>query len=98
MKFISTRDIKGDSKVSSAFAIKQGLAPDGGLYVPEYIPQINEEFVSSSTEFETVEEYRNSIKERLTKEANDRADIELDNDILDKIIDDTVVNIPEIMV
>ena len=62
------------------------------------MPELNEEFVSSSTEFETVEEYRNSIKERLTKEASDRADIELDNDILDKIIDDTVVNIPDVMV
>ncbi len=62
------------------------------------MPELNEEFVSNSTEFETVEEYRNSIKERLTKEANDRADIELDNDILDKIIDDTVVNIPNSMV
>ncbi len=62
------------------------------------MPELNEEFVSNSTEFETVEEYRNSIKERLTKEANDRADIELDNDILDKIIDDTVVNLPDIMV
>ena len=47
MKFISTRDIKGDSRVSAAFAIKQGLAPDGGLYVPEYIPQIDETFVTS---------------------------------------------------
>ena len=62
------------------------------------MPELNEEFVSNSTEFETVEEYRNSIKERLTKEANDRADIELDNDILDKIIDDTVVNLPDVMV
>jgi len=62
------------------------------------MPELNEEFVSNSTEFETVEEYRNSIKDRLTKEANDRADIELDNDILDKIIDDTVVNIPDVMV
>lgn len=62
------------------------------------MPELNEEFVSNSTEFETVEEYRNSIKERLTKEANDRADIELDNDILDKIIDDTVVEVPEVMV
>ena len=61
------------------------------------MPELNEEFVSNSTEFETVEEYKNSIKERLTKEANDRADIELDNDILDKIIDDTVVSIPEVM-
>lgn len=62
------------------------------------MPELNEEFVSNSTEFETVEEYRNSIKERLTKEANDRADIELDNDILDKIIDDTTVNLPDVMV
>ena len=61
------------------------------------MPELNEEFVSNSTEFETVEEYRNSIKERLTKEANDRAEIELDNDILDKIIDDTVVEVPEVM-
>ena len=62
------------------------------------MPELNEEFVSNSTEFETVEEYKNSIKDRLTKEANDRADIELDNDILDKIIDDTVVNLPDVMV
>ena len=62
------------------------------------MPELNEEFVSNSTEFETVEEYKNSIKERLTKEANDRAEIELDNDILDKIIDDTVVEIPDVMV
>ena len=62
------------------------------------MPELNEEFVSNSTEFETVEEYRNSIKDRLTKEANDRADIELDNDILDKIIDDTVINVPDVMV
>lgn len=61
------------------------------------MPELNEEFVSNSTEFETVEEYKNSIKSRLEKEANDRADIELDNDILDKIIDDTVVNVPEVM-
>ena len=62
------------------------------------MPELNEEFVSNSTEFETVEEYRNSIKDRLTKEANDRADIELDNDILDKIIDDTVINLPDSMI
>ena len=50
MKFISTRDIKGDTKVSPAFAIKQGLAPDGGLYVPEYIPTVDKDFISSLIE------------------------------------------------
>ncbi len=62
------------------------------------MPELNEEFVSNSTEFETVEEYRNSIKDRLTKEANDRADIEVDNDMLDKIIDDTNFVAPQTMV
>lgn len=50
MRFISTRDTKGDSYVSAAYAIKQGLAPDGGLYVPEFIPQIDEKYVTSLLE------------------------------------------------
>lgn len=62
------------------------------------MPELNEEFVSNSTEYETVEEYKKGIEERLTKEANDRAELELDNDILDKVIDDTVINIPDVMV
>ncbi len=39
MKYISTRglDVEG---VSSAYAIKKGLASDGGLYMPESIPTI----------------------------------------------------------
>lgn len=61
------------------------------------MPELNDEFVSNSTEFETVEEYKKSIKDRLTKEAGERADIELDNDILDKIIDSTEVSVPEVM-
>lgn len=59
------------------------------------MPELNEEFVSNSTEFETVDEFKASVKEKLLKQAQDHADIELDNDILDKIIDDTVVTVPE---
>lgn len=62
------------------------------------MPELNDEFVSNSTEFETVEEYRKSIVEKLEKQARDRADIELDNDILDKIIDDTDFVAPNTMV
>lgn len=39
MKFQSTRDLN-KTKYDSAFVIKQGLAGDGGLFVPESIPQI----------------------------------------------------------
>lgn len=38
MEYISTRD--RTHKVSSAQAIVSGLAPDGGLYIPESIPNI----------------------------------------------------------
>ena len=62
------------------------------------MPELNEEFVSNSTEFETVEEYKKSIEERLAKEAESRAELELDNDILDKIIDDTTINLPDSMI
>ena len=62
------------------------------------MPELNEEFVSNSTEFETVEEYKNSIKSKLEKEASERADLELDNDILDDIIDRTEFVAPESMV
>ena len=42
MKYISTRGISNE-RVESAFAIKQGLANDGGLFMPEEIPSISKE-------------------------------------------------------
>ncbi len=39
MQYQSTRD--KSVRVSSAYAIKNGLAADGGLYVPEQIPQLS---------------------------------------------------------
>ncbi len=47
MNYISTRG--GSAPVSSAVAIKQGLAPDGGLYLPESIPALSAELLSSLT-------------------------------------------------
>ncbi len=39
MMYHSTRS--ADSKITSAEAIVKGIAPDGGLYIPENIPQIS---------------------------------------------------------
>lgn len=45
MRYFSTR---GEAKyISSAQAILQGLAADGGLFVPENIPQITPDFIDS---------------------------------------------------
>ena len=46
MKFVSTRN-KYSEGVSAAYAIKTGLAPDGGLFMPEKIPTLSEEEILS---------------------------------------------------
>ena len=48
MKYISTRGISR-AAVSSATAIKQGLASDGGLFMPTDIPSINIDFLEKLT-------------------------------------------------
>ncbi|MBQ4317479.1 MAG: threonine synthase, partial [Clostridia bacterium] len=41
MKYISTRTPDSE-KQTSAYVIKKGLAPDGGLYVPEALPSLSQ--------------------------------------------------------
>lgn len=41
MKYYSTRDIKREHPTSLREAAFNGLAPDGGLYIPEYIPIVD---------------------------------------------------------
>ena len=41
MKYRSTRTQNGEA-VSAAYAIKNGIAPDGGLYMPEVIPTLTD--------------------------------------------------------
>ena len=44
MKYISTRGAHKEG-VSSAYAIKTGLASDGGLFMPESIPEIDAKYI-----------------------------------------------------
>ncbi|HOO61161.1 MAG TPA: hypothetical protein PKV44_01880, partial [Bacillota bacterium] len=41
MNYVSTRGY--EKKYSAAEAIKQGIAPDGGLFVPESIPSLSKD-------------------------------------------------------
>ncbi len=47
MNYFSTRDTKRTSPKTSAEVIKQGIADDGGLFLPESIPQIDLEFIKN---------------------------------------------------
>ena len=44
MKYISTRGAHSEG-VSSAYAIKTGLASDGGLFMPQNIPEIDLKYI-----------------------------------------------------
>ena len=50
MDYISTRS--ADEKISAAEAIIRGLAPDGGLYVPESFPQISLDEITALCELD----------------------------------------------
>lgn len=47
MNYFSTRDSERKSPKTSAEVIKQGIAEDGGLFLPESIPQIDLEFIKN---------------------------------------------------
>ena len=62
------------------------------------MPELNDEFVQNSSEFDTVEAYKNNIREKLVEQANFNADVEVDNRMLDMIVDNTKVELPEAMI
>ena len=47
MFYHSTRDPKKAKKYTSAEVIKQGLADDGGLFVPESVPSLSEDEIKA---------------------------------------------------
>jgi len=53
MQYVSTRG--GDIRFSSALAIRQGIAPDGGLLVPESFPQLSIHEITSMAGMNYVE-------------------------------------------
>ncbi len=53
MHYISTRG--GETRYTSAEAIRQGIAPDGGLLVPESFPQVSLEEITALASLDYVE-------------------------------------------
>ncbi len=52
MNYYSTRDTEKKNPKTSAEAIKQGIAEDGGLFMPESIPQIDLAFITKLCGFD----------------------------------------------
>ncbi|MBR4723187.1 MAG: trigger factor [Clostridia bacterium] len=62
------------------------------------LPEINDDFASEVSEFDTLEEYKNSIKERLEKAAADKVKTETENAVVDKAAENAKIEIPEAMI
>ena len=73
MNYVSTRDSK--VKISSAQAIVRGLSADGGLFMPESIPELS----ASELEAMTDMDYRQRAKLVLSKFLTDYTDAELES-------------------
>jgi len=54
VNYISTRSENSEKK-SAAYVIKQGIAPDGGLYVPESIPVLSQADITALTKMNYIE-------------------------------------------
>lgn len=62
------------------------------------LPELDDEFAKDVSEFDTIEEYKNSIREKLEKEAKDKEKVEFENKVVEKAVDTCEVDIPEVMV
>ena len=62
------------------------------------LPEVNDEFASEVSEFETLDEYKASIKEKLTEQAKDAVERKYKDDLIKKAVDNASCDIPEVMV
>lgn len=62
------------------------------------LPEINDEFASDVSEFETLDEYKADIRVKLTEQAQANADRKFEDDIIKLAVDNATCDIPEVMV
>lgn len=62
------------------------------------VPEINDEFAQNVSEFDTLADYKKSIKEELLKAKKQQAEYEYEAKLLDAVTDNAKVEIPESMV
>ena len=62
------------------------------------VPTLDDESVKDISEFDTVAEYKESIKKNLTDKKNSEAESKLENDMIEKIAKSSKVEIPQCMI
>ncbi|WP_298880357.1 trigger factor [uncultured Phascolarctobacterium sp.] len=62
------------------------------------LPELNDEYVASKTDFKTVEELRANYKERMQKAAEANAKAEYEHELIDLAVANAKFSVPEIMI
>ena len=63
------------------------------------MPELDEDFVKEVSETaNTVEEYKTEIREKLEKQAENRAETAFENEVLEKVCENAAVDIPQAMI
>lgn len=62
------------------------------------LPEIDDAFASNVSEFETLEDYKKDIEKRMNIKKEQEAERKLENDLIEKIVDASEVEVPEILI
>nr|WP_312576047.1 trigger factor [Sedimentibacter sp.] len=62
------------------------------------LPEIDDEFAKDVSEFDTLEELKNDTKKTLEEKAKDNEKVTNNNNIVTKIVNESVVEVPEILI
>ena len=62
------------------------------------LPELNDEFAADTTEFNTLEELTSDVRAKAEAEAVEAAKNQLRNRVIEKVVENTTVEIPEVMV
>lgn len=64
----------------------------------EVYPELDDDFVMDVSEFDTVEEYENSIREKIKEERQEQYKIQVENEIVEELIRRTEFDVPNQMI
>ena len=62
------------------------------------LPELDDDFASEVSEFDTLDAYKNSIKEKLTASAEERIKAETEDAVIKKVIENAEFDLPDAMV
>ncbi len=62
------------------------------------LPELDDEFASEVSEFETLEEYKADIKEKIRERKKEEANTERENKIVDLVVENAQMDIPDAMI